>query len=81
MILYKLCLELNETRMLKRMGKSKRTSKNKSEVESELIRVNLNQERNEIVDDITIKPISDIHLGDKLCNLKALKKGSTRDKR
>ena len=39
-----------------------------------IVRVNLNQERNEIVDDITIKPISDIHLGDKLCNLKALKK-------
>ncbi len=39
-----------------------------------VIRVNLNNERNEIVDDILIKPISDIHLGDPLCNLKALKK-------
>lgn len=39
-----------------------------------IIRVNLNEERNEIVQDIILKPISDVHLGDKLCNLKALKK-------
>lgn len=38
-----------------------------------VIKVNLNEERHEIVDDVTIIPISDVHIGDKLCNLKLLK--------
>lgn len=39
-----------------------------------IISKNLNNERNEIVDDVTILALSDWHLGDKLCNLKLIKK-------
>lgn len=35
-----------------------------------IIRVNLNEENNKIMDDITIIPIADVHLGDDLANLK-----------
>ena len=38
-----------------------------------VIRVNLNNERNEILDNITIIPIADVHIGDKLSNLKLFK--------
>jgi len=38
-----------------------------------IIRVNLNEERKEIVKGVTIIPIADVHLGDKLSNLKLLK--------
>lgn len=38
-----------------------------------IVRVNLNKENNKIMDDITIIPIADVHLGDELCNLKLLK--------
>ena len=39
-----------------------------------IVKVNLNKEQNKIMDDITIIPIADVHLGDELCNLKLLKK-------
>lgn len=38
-----------------------------------IVKVNLNKENNKIMDDITIIPIADVHLGDELCNLKLLK--------
>ena len=38
-----------------------------------IIKVNLNSEREEVVNDITIIPIADVHIGDKLANLKLLK--------
>lgn len=38
-----------------------------------IIRVNLNKERGEIVDNVIIIPIADVHIGDKLANLKLLK--------
>ena len=38
-----------------------------------IIRVNLNKEQGKIMEDITIIPIADVHLGDELCNLKLLK--------
>lgn len=39
-----------------------------------IIKVNINEERKQIIDSITIKPITDTHIGDDNCNLKALKK-------
>lgn len=38
-----------------------------------IIRVNLNKENNKIMEDITIIPIADVHIGDKLANLKLFK--------
>lgn len=38
-----------------------------------IIRVNLNKEQGKIMEDITIIPIADAHIGDELCNLKLLK--------
>ena len=38
-----------------------------------IIKVNLNKEKEEITKDITIIPIADVHLGDKLANLKLFK--------
>lgn len=38
-----------------------------------VIKVNLNNERGEILDNLTIIPIADVHIGDKLSNLKLLK--------
>lgn len=38
-----------------------------------IIKVNLNKEKEEIAKDITIIPIADVHLGDKLANLKLFK--------
>ena len=46
----------------------------------EIIKVNLNDERDEIVDHITIIPIADVHIGDKLSNLKLLKEALQRIK-
>jgi len=45
-----------------------------------LIKVNLNEEQGKIVDNITIIPIADVHIGDKLSNLKLLKEVLTRIK-
>lgn len=45
-----------------------------------IIRVNLNKERNEIIDKVKIIPISDVHIGDKLANLKKLKEVLTKIK-
>lgn len=39
-----------------------------------IISINLNQERNEVINEIKIKPLSDMHIGDKLSNLKEIKK-------
>lgn len=39
-----------------------------------IIKVDLNKETGRIVDNITIIPIADVHIGDKLSNLKLLKK-------
>lgn len=45
-----------------------------------IINVNLNDERGEIVPNITILPIADCHIGDKLANLKLLKEALERIK-
>ena len=45
-----------------------------------IIKVNLNNEKGEIVDHVTIIPIADVHLGDKLTNLKLLKEALERIK-
>ena len=45
-----------------------------------LIKVNLNEETGRIVDKITIVPIADVHIGDKLSNLKLLKEALQRIK-
>ena len=39
----------------------------------DVIKVNLNEERKKILKDITIIPIADVHIGDKLSNLKLFK--------
>ena len=39
----------------------------------DIIRVNLNEERKKILNEITIVPIADVHIGDKLANLKLFK--------
>ena len=46
-----------------------------------IIRVNLNKEREEIVKELTIIPIADVHIGDRLSNLKLLKEVLERIKR
>lgn len=46
----------------------------------DIIKVNLNEERKKKVKDITILPIADVHIGDKLCNLKLLKEALERIK-
>ena len=46
----------------------------------EIIKVNLNNETGEIVDNVTIIPIADVHIGDKLSNLKLLKEALQRIK-
>lgn len=46
-----------------------------------IVRVNLNEEQGRIVDDVTIIPIADVHIGDKLSNLKLLKEALERIKR
>ena len=38
-----------------------------------IIKINLNNERNEIIENVTIIPIADVHIGDKLSNLKLFK--------
>ena len=38
-----------------------------------IVKVNLNKENNKIMGDITILPIADVHIGDKLSNLKLFK--------
>ena len=45
-----------------------------------IIKINLNKERGEIVRDVTILPIADVHIGDKLANLKLLKEALLRIK-
>ena len=45
-----------------------------------LIKINLNEETGRIVDKITIIPIADVHIGDKLANLKLLKEALQRIK-
>lgn len=45
-----------------------------------LIKINLNEETGRIVDKITIIPIADVHIGDKLSNLKLLKEALQRIK-
>lgn len=45
-----------------------------------VIKINLNQEQNKILDGITIIPIADVHIGDKLSNLKLLKEALQRIK-
>ena len=45
-----------------------------------IIKVNLNNERGEIVEKVTIIPIADVHIGDKLSNLKLLKEALLRIK-
>ena len=45
-----------------------------------VIKINLNQEQNKILDGITIIPIADVHIGDKLSNLKLLKEALSRIK-
>ena len=45
-----------------------------------IIKVNLNDETGKIVDHITIIPIADVHIGDKLSNLKLLKEALQRIK-
>lgn len=45
-----------------------------------IIRINLNKERGEVVRDVTILPIADVHIGDKLSNLKLLKEALLRIK-
>ena len=45
-----------------------------------IIKVNLNEEQKKIVKDITILPIADVHIGDKLSNLKLLKEALLRIK-
>ena len=42
--------------------------------------VNLNEENKKIMGDITILPIADVHIGDKLCNLKLFKEALERIK-
>lgn len=46
----------------------------------EIIKVNLNDETGSIVDNITIIPIADVHIGDRLSNLKLLKEALQRIK-
>lgn len=46
-----------------------------------IIKVNLNEERGETVEGVTIIPIADVHIGDKLANLKLLKEALERIKR
>ena len=45
-----------------------------------LIKVNLNDETGRIIDKVTIIPIADVHIGDKLANLKLLKEALLRIK-
>ena len=45
-----------------------------------LIKVNLNEQTGRIVDKVTIIPIADVHIGDKLSNLKLLKEALQRIK-
>lgn len=45
-----------------------------------LIKINLNEEIGRIVDKVTIIPIADVHIGDKLANLKLLKEALQRIK-
>lgn len=45
-----------------------------------VIRINLNNERNEILDNLNIIPIADVHIGDKLSNLKLFKEALERIK-
>ena len=45
-----------------------------------IIRVNLNKERGETVNNVIIVPIADVHIGDKLSNLKLLKEALLRIK-
>lgn len=45
-----------------------------------IIKVNLNEETGRIHDDVTIIPIADVHIGDKLANLKRLKEALQRIK-
>lgn len=45
-----------------------------------IIKVNLNDEQGKIVDNVTIIPIADVHIGDKLANLKLLKEALQRIK-
>ena len=46
-----------------------------------IIKVNLNQEKQESLDEVTIIPIADVHIGDKLSNLKLLKQALERIKK
>ena len=46
-----------------------------------IVKVNLNEERKKIVDNITILPIADVHIGDRLSNLKLLKEALERIKK
>lgn len=46
-----------------------------------IIKANLNQQENKILEDITIIPIADVHIGDKLSNLKLLREVLERIKR
>lgn len=46
-----------------------------------IIKVNLNEEKNKIMKDITILPIADVHIGDKLSNLKLFKEALERIKK
>lgn len=46
-----------------------------------VIKVNLNEEKGKIVKDITILPIADVHIGDKLSNLKLFKEALERIKK
>ena len=45
-----------------------------------IVKVNLNKENNKIMGDITILPIADVHIGDKLSNLKLFKEALERIK-
>lgn len=45
-----------------------------------VIKINLNEKEGKILDDITIIPIADVHIGDKLSNLKLLKEALERIK-
>lgn len=45
-----------------------------------IIKVNLNEERKEIIDNVIIIPIADVHIGDRLSNLKLFKEALQRIK-
>ena len=49
-------------------------------VSGKIIRINLNEERGETLEGITILPIADVHIGDKLANLKLLREALLRIK-